>query len=150
MTVVLAASLPGSASGQHEAHRTTGGWRMVPMGVEMPMLPGLETAVPVVGAFIPGTDMSPAMLPEAQPSQMVAMEDLDTLDISVSLVRRTIAGHETVMFGYNGQYPGPLIRAPKDATLIVRVTNDIQMPTTVHWHGVRLENRFDGVPGVTQ
>ena len=33
---------------------------------------------------------------------------------------------------------------------MVRVTNRIEFPTTVHWHGLRLENRFDGVPGVTQ
>jgi FtsP/CotA-like multicopper oxidase with cupredoxin domain len=54
------------------------------------------------------------------------------------------------MFGYNGQYPGPLIQAQKDATVIIQVTNDIQMPTTIHWHGIRIDNRFDGVPGVTQ
>jgi len=126
------------------------GWRMVPMDTEMPMLPGLEGAVPPVGAFLPGRGVDPMTLPEARPSQVVSMADRDTLDITVSLVRRTLAGHTTVMYGYNGQYPGPLIRAPRDATLVVRVTNEIQMPTTVHWHGVRLDNRYDGVPGVTQ
>ena len=57
---------------------------------------------------------------------------MDTLDISVSMVRRTISGQEMIMFGYNGQYPGPLIQVPKDATIMVRVTNEIQMPTTIH------------------
>ncbi len=137
---------------QHEMHGMNmgGGWRMVPMDPNMPMLPGLEGAVPVVGPFLPGMGMDPDMFPEARPSELVALGDGDTLDISVSMVRRTLAGHEMVMFGYNGQYPGPLIQAPKDATIVVRVTNDIQMPTTIHWHGVRLDNRFDGVPGVTQ
>jgi FtsP/CotA-like multicopper oxidase with cupredoxin domain len=128
----------------------SGGWRMVPMDMSMPMLPGLEGAVPVVGPFMPGMGMDPAMLPEARPSEVVQMANLDTLDVTVSMVRRTIAGHEMIMFGYNEQYPGPLIQAPKDATIVVRVTNDIQMPTTIHWHGVRLDNRYDGVPGVTQ
>ena len=127
-----------------------GGWRMVPMDPNMPMLPGLETAVPVVGAFLPGMGMDASMFPEAQPSALVPMEDADTLDIAVSMVRRTIDGHEMVMFGYNGQYPGPLIQAPKDATVVIRVTNNIQMPTTIHWHGIRIKNEFDGVPGVTQ
>ena len=54
------------------------------------------------------------------------------------------------MYGYNGQYPGPLIRAPRGATIVVNFSNDIEMPTTVHWHGLRLDNRFDGVPDVTQ
>jgi len=145
----------GSLAAQEDMHRMhmeapAGAWRMVPMDPNMPMLPGLENAVPVVDPFLPGLGMDPAMIPEARPSEAVPLEGGDTLDISVSLVRRTVAGHETVMFGYNGQYPGPLLQAPKDATIVVRVTNEIQMPTTIHWHGVRLDNRFDGVPGVTQ
>jgi FtsP/CotA-like multicopper oxidase with cupredoxin domain len=120
------------------------------MDPNMPMLPGLEDAVPIVGSFLPGMGMSPSMFPEARPSEVVPMADRDTLEIAVSMVRRTIDGHEMIMFGYNGQYPGPLIQAPRDATIVVRVTNDIEMPTTIHWHGVRLDNRFDGVPGVTQ
>lgn len=153
--VVFAASLPGLVSAQHDMHdmggmTMGGGWRMVPMDMNMPMLPGLEGAVPVVGPFTPGMGMDMMMFPEARPSEVVTMSDRDTLDIDVSMVRRVIDGHEMVMFGYNGQYPGPLIQAPKDATIVVRVTNDIQMPTTIHWHGVRLDNRYDGVPGVTQ
>jgi suppressor of ftsI len=148
----IAASLPATVAAQHnmQGMTMTGGWRMIPMDMNMPMLPGLEGAVPVVGPFMPGMGIDPAMLPEARPSEVVPMGDLDTLDIAVSMVRRTIDGHEMIMFGYNGQYPGPLIQAPQDATIVVRVTNDIEMPTTIHWHGVRLDNRFDGVPGVTQ
>ena len=150
--VAIAASLPSMVSAQQEMGGMImgGGWRMVPMDMSMPMLPGLDGAVPVVGPFMPGMGMDPAMLPEARPSEVVQMADLDTLDITVSMVRRTIAGHEMIMFGYNEQYPGPLIQAPKDATIVVRVTNDIEMPTTIHWHGVRIDNRYDGVPGVTQ
>ena len=147
---LLAVTLPVSAAAQNPAMSMAGGWRMVPMDSTMPMLPGLENAVPVVGPFMPGMGMDPAVLPEARPSEVVPMHDGDTLHIKVSMVRRTIAGHEMVMFGYNGQYPGPLIQAPKDATIIVEVTNEIEMPTTIHWHGIRIENRFDGVPGVTQ
>ena len=143
---------------QHEDHdmhgmhgtAAAGEWRMVPMDPNMPMLPGLDTAIPVVGPFLPGVGMDPSMFPAARPSEVVTMADGDTLDISVSMVRRTIDGHEMIMYGYNEQYPGPLIQAPRDATLVVRVTNDIQQPTTIHWHGIRLENRFDGVPGMTQ
>lgn len=153
LTALATVLLPVMAAGQdHPMHDMSmpGGWRMVPMGPNMPMLPGLEGAVPVVGPFLPGMGMDPAMFPEARRSQVVAMGDGDTLHIAVSVVRRTINGHEMVMYGYNGQYPGPLIQAPKDATIIVEVTNEIQMPTTIHWHGIRIENRFDGVPNVTQ
>ncbi len=151
--LLAAAVVPISA--QHEMHgmqgmAMDGGWRMVPMDPNMPMLPGLEGATPIVGAFLPGAGMDPSMFPEARPSESVELSDGDTLNVSVSMVRRTIAGQEMVMFGYNGQYPGPLIKTVRDATIVVRVTNEIEMPTTIHWHGIRLENRFDGVPGVTQ
>jgi suppressor of ftsI len=150
--LALTLMVPTGAAAQHDMRGMPmdGGWRMVPMDPNMPMLPGLENAVPVVGPFMPGMGMEPSAFPEARPSELVAMADGDTLDITVSMVRRTIDGHEMVMFGYNGQYPGPLIQAPKDATVVLQVTNQIQMPTTVHWHGVRIDNRFDGVPGVTQ
>lgn len=158
LAVALLALAAAPALAQHEGHdmhemhgmTMEGGWRMVPMDPNMPMLPGLAEAVPVVGAFLPGMGMDPSMLPAARPSEVVEMADGDTLAVSVSMVRRTIDGHEMIMYGYNDQYPGPLIQAPKDATLVVHVTNEIQTPTTIHWHGIRLENRFDGVPGVTQ
>ena len=54
------------------------------------------------------------------------------------------------MYGFNGEVPGPLIRVPQNATIIVRFHNRIDLPSAVHWHGVRLDNRFDGVPGMTQ
>ena len=54
------------------------------------------------------------------------------------------------MFGFNGQYPGPLLQIPQGAEIIVDLMNALDQPSTVHWHGVRLDNRFDGMPGLTQ
>ena len=127
-----------------------GEWRMPPMDMSMPMIPGLEGALPPVRPFLIAGDMDPGMFPEAKPSERVVLDPGDTLDMSVSLVRRTIRGREYAMLGYDGQYLDPLIQAEHGSTVVVRVTNRISMPTTVHWHGVRLDNAFDGVPGVTQ
>lgn len=140
------------ATSQHMMHTmdSSGGWRMVPMDMSMPMLPGLEGAVPVVSPFLPGSGIDLASIPQALPSEIVRLGDGDTLDLAVSMVRRTIEDIEVVMFGYNGQYPGPLLEVVKGSTAIVKVKNEIEMPTTIHWHGVRLDNQFDGVPGVTQ
>ena len=134
----------------HGEHGEAGGWRMPPMPMTMPMVPGLESALPPVRPFLIGDGMDPAMFPAAEPSRRVVMEDGDTLDMDVSVVRRTIGGRDYAMLGYGGQYPGPLIQADRGARIVVRVTNRIRLPTTVHWHGVRLENRFDGVAGLTQ
>ena len=78
------------------------------------------------------------------------LRDGDTLDLTAGLLRRTIHGHAFAMYGFNGQVPGPLIRVPQGATITVRFHNRIDLPSSVHWHGVRLDNRFDGAVGVTQ
>ena len=54
------------------------------------------------------------------------------------------------MLAFNGQHPGPLIRVPEKSTIFVNFTNRTPYPTAVHWHGIRLDNAFDGVPGLTQ
>ena len=56
----------------------------------------------------------------------------------------------TSVWHYNGQIPGPLIRTTVGATLAVEVLNRLEEPTSVHWHGLRIDNAMDGVPGVTQ
>lgn len=126
-------------------------WRMVPMGdLNMPMMPGMMDDYPEVGPMLPGHGMDISMFSEARPSEIIDMADGDTLHMDASLVRRTIGGQEYVMMAYGGMYPGPLIRADRGSKVIVEFTNNIEMPTTVHWHGLRLDNAFDGVPGVTQ
>lgn len=125
-------------------------WRMAPMDMSMPMMPGLENELPITAPFLPGSGMDPMMFPEGIPRQVVFMADGDTLHLEASLIRRTIGDKMFVMYGYNRQYPGPLIRADRGSTVVVEFTNNIKMPTTVHWHGLRLDNRFDGVPDVTQ
>ena len=56
------------------------------------------------------------------------------------------------VFAFNGQVPGPLIRAQEGDDLVIHVTNNTSLSHTIHWHGVHQKNtwRNDGVPGVTQ
>lgn len=56
----------------------------------------------------------------------------------------------TPVWLYNQQIPGPVIRAKEGSTLVVDFFNELEEPTSVHWHGLRIENAMDGVPGVTQ
>ncbi len=122
----------------------------IPMPAGMPMIPGLMGLTPPVTPFLPGAGTDAAVLPMVKPSQMAQMHDGDTLDLTAMLVRRTIRGHTFVMYGFNGQVPGPLIRVRQNATITVRFHNRIDLPSTVHWHGIRLDNRSDGVPDLTQ
>ena len=122
----------------------------IPMPPGMPMIPGLVGLTPPVTEFLPGKGTDPATLPAAAPTRIVRLRDRDTLDLTAGLVRRTVNGRSFVMYAFNGEVPGPLIRVPQNATITVRFHNHIDLESTVHWHGVRLDNRNDGVPGITQ
>jgi FtsP/CotA-like multicopper oxidase with cupredoxin domain len=56
----------------------------------------------------------------------------------------------TPVWAFNGTIPGPLLRGKQGARMQVRVTNRLFEATSVHWHGLRLENAMDGVPHMTQ
>lgn len=73
-----------------------------------------------------------------------------TIQLEAKSVLKNINGSNVTMYGYNGQIPGPMIKVEQGSSIYVNFTNNLDISTTVHWHGLRLENRFDGVPNVTQ
>ena len=109
------------------------------------MLPAEMALRPEVTPYLPsGRRHRP------RPREMVRVRTGDTLRLEAGLVRRTLKGARYTMYAFNGQYPGPLIEVARGAEITVAFTNHLPQPTTVHWHGIRLDNRFDGVPGLTQ
>ena len=50
---------------------------------------------------------------------------------------------------YGNTIPGPLIRANIGDELAITVTNRLEQPTSVHWHGIALRNDMDGVEPAT-
>ena len=89
-------------------------------------------------------------LPIAMPPETVRLRDGQAFDLSIRPVRKQIGGAEVRMLGYNGSIPGPTLRVEQGSEVTVRATNETDLETTVHWHGLRLENRYDGVPEETQ
>ena len=61
-----------------------------------------------------------------------------------------LPGQSTPAWTYGGTVPGPLIRAKVGDRVIVNFTNHLPEGTSIHWHGMRVPNAMDGVPGVTQ
>lgn len=51
---------------------------------------------------------------------------------------------------YNNTSPGPEIRVKKGERVRVRLINELDEPTSIHWHGIRIANAMDGVSGLTQ
>ena len=127
-------------------------WRMPPMPAGSPgsSMAGMANLTPEVEPFAPGRGIDPGILALSRPREVVRLADGDTLRLESGLVRRVIRGKTVVMYGFNGQHPGPLIDVARGATIVVQFRNGIDQPSAIHWHGVRLANRFDGVPGVTQ
>ena len=92
----------------------------------------------------------PSGLPDAGRPQLLELGDGDTLDLRVGPVAKRLGDSTVRMLGYNGSIPGPTLKVQQGSEIIVHVTNDGDLDTTVHWHGLRLENKYDGVPHETQ
>ncbi len=89
-------------------------------------------------------------LAEAKTSETVELKNGDSYDLTASIVKKTIGNSVVKMLAYNGMIPGPMIKVEQGAEVTLNFTNNTDVDTTIHSHGVRLENKFDGVPDVTQ
>lgn len=75
------------------------------------------------------------------PPVLTASDSMHRIDANAPLLR---------MWTYNGEFPGPLIRARRGELLNLRLRNALPQPTSLHWTGVRIANAMDGVAGLTQ
>lgn len=87
---------------------------------------------------------------QATPSQIIDLKDGQSFDLTIVPVQKKIAGKTVEMLGYNGSIPGPTLRVPEGAEVTINLKNGGNIGTSLHAHGVRMDNAFDGVPGVTQ
>ena len=144
-----------SAADAHAGHAATpsGGsgvatWIHPPMPPGLAMMPSeMQLPPPKTAPYLPNPAVA---VPDARPREVLRVEDGDTVLLTAGFVRQTVNGRSFIGYGYNGQVPGPIIWAPQNSKVLVRYRNRIEWPNTVHWHGIRLENRFDGVPDLTQ
>lgn len=72
------------------------------------------------------------------------------IDLTAKLADVQVDGKVVHAWTYNGGLPGPLIKTHVGDRLIVHFKNELDQPTTVHWHGVRVPIEMDGVPGISQ
>src|SRR6187401_2497641 len=72
------------------------------------------------------------------------------IDLVAQLADFTVDGHTVRAWTYNGGIPGPLIKTHVGDRLIVHFKNQLDDPTTVHWHGIRVPIEMDGVPEISQ
>ena len=146
-----------TTSSPHQAHHPASGdstlpgdsaaprWTTVPMPPGLAMLPAEMVLRPDVSPYLPA-----GKAPSARPREVVRVAAGDTLRLEAGLVQRTLKGRTYTAYAFNGQYPGPLIEAVRGSEIVVAFTNRLREPTTVHWHGIRLDQRNDGVPDLSQ
>lgn len=144
---------------------TTGAMRKTPQSRHRIHLVPAALALGALGAALPACDTAPVQraLEVQQPEgwaddlAMNVPEDLDPapdvveIELEASITDMEIVpGKTTPVWTYNGTLPGPLIRAKVGDRIVVRFTNSLPEATSIHWHGMRLPNDMDGVPGLTQ
>jgi FtsP/CotA-like multicopper oxidase with cupredoxin domain len=85
------------------------------------------------------TDLQPGTRPE-----MVEIADGGAFDLRIAPVAKRLGDATVRMLAYNGSVPGPTLKVAQGSEVIVNVENRGDLEATVHWHGLRLENRYDG------
>jgi FtsP/CotA-like multicopper oxidase with cupredoxin domain len=113
----------------------------------------------VVCALIPVHARAQSLAPAGWSEGVKLAEARDTnpdpnvveITLTATLAEVEVApGKRVKAWTYDGGLPGPLIKTHVGNRLIVHFKNDLQQPTTVHWHGVRVPIEMDGVPDISQ
>jgi len=89
-----------------------------------------------------------ATLPSSRAFADANADLLSAQEVSVQLLPDGYG--PTTLWGYNGNAPGAEIRVAQGARIKRTLTNALSQPTSVHWHGIRIDNAMDGVSGLTQ
>ncbi len=90
----------------------------------------------------------------AQTNSAGIVRPLPTLsgnDITLRIARQTmtIDGRKMRAIGVNGTVPAPLLRLREGQTVRLNVVNELDVDSSIHWHGLLVPAQFDGVPGVS-
>ncbi len=104
----------------------------------------LETRRPTM---TPTNDQFPTAvsdLPGCDGSELVDLSDGEAFDLRIAPVVKEVGEATVRMLAYNGSIPGPTLKVKQGSEIEVNVINDGDLVATVHWHGLRLENRYDG------
>jgi len=83
-------------------------------------------------------------LSPACPPETVELADGEEITLRIAPVAKSLGEDVVRMLAYNGSVPGPTLRVQQGSELVVHVVNDGDLETTVHWHGLRLANEYDG------
>lgn len=87
---------------------------------------------------------------EAISTETIELADGDTFELTAEVISKELYGQTITMLGYNHSIPGPTIKVQQNSTVTIHFTNNTPFENTIHSHGVRMDNAYDGVPDMTQ
>lgn len=100
---------------------------------------------------LPGKDYTPVVVPNGQTLPFKIVGGVKVIHLIAEDVEHEFTpGLVAKCWGYNGKVNSTVIEAVEGERIRIYVTNKLEVPTTVHWHGLYLPNGMDGVSGVTQ
>ena len=102
-----------------------------------------------LGALISTTGNAQASTGNAQAARAMPMLTGPDIDLSLGTLPVNITGRRRMATVANGSMPGPLLRLREGDIATIRVTNGLSETSSIHWHGLKLPNAMDGVPGLT-
>ena len=94
---------------------------------------------------MPMRTVGPPTPTSAAPGQRTVAQTLTARTTTLDL-----GGRAVWTWAYGETAPGPLVRATAGDLLRLTLVNQLPAESTIHWHGIRLRNPADGVPGLTQ
>src|ERR671910_1352556 len=83
-------------------------------------------------------------LPDARSPELVELSDGDRFELRIAPVAKRLGDATVRMLAYNGTIPGPTLKVREGSEVTVEIENRGDVADTVHWHGLRLDNRYDG------
>ena len=95
------------------------------------------------------TTLSDRALENVKPTEVIELKDGDTFDLTASIVQQEVGNRIVKRLAYNGQIPGPVLKVQKGAKVTVNFTNNIDMETSLHSHGLRGDYLMDGAVPIT-
>jgi len=119
-------------------------------GLLVPALSGPSAAaatdpVPTTPPVIPQFAVAMTVPPVLAPSSSSTTTDYYTVTMK-KVLKEIVPGTLTEVWTYNGQYPGPTIKARSGRRVVIKQINNLDMPTSVHLHGAKVPVDSDGSP----
>ena len=71
------------------------------------------------------------------------------IDLTIGEMPVNITGQNRIATVVNNSMPGPILRLKEGDDVVINVTNRLRETSSIHWHGIKLPNEMDGVPGLT-